>query len=241
MGRVRRRALLALAERETLRVARLWTQTILPPVFVSALFIVVFGVALGDRIRSIGGVPYESFIVPGLTLMGVGVAAFTNTATSLFQARNDGFIEDPASSPMGASELLTGYLAGGVVRGLAIGLATLVVAALLVGVSLAFAALGVVVGLHSKGWEQQAVVGQLVLQPLAFLGGTFYAVDAIDEPWRTLTHADPLLYMVAATRHAMLGGSEVPLAAALGVTFGLGTALLAWAWWAFRRGVGIRT
>jgi ABC-2 type transport system permease protein len=111
----------------------------------------------------------------------------------------------------------------------------------LVAISLAFSALGTVVGLHSTGWEQQNVVGNLVIQPLVFLGGVFYAVDALSEPWRSLTHADPIFYMVVAAREGTLGASEVPLGLSLGITVGLAVAMLAWAWWTFVRGVGIRT
>ena len=256
MRRARRRGTAALAEREVLRVLRLWNQTIAPPVVAAVLFIVVFGVALGSSIRLIDGVPYEEFIVPGLVLMGVATSAFGNNATSIYQARNDGFIEDPASSPMTSSQLLVGYLAGGVVRSLLIGVLTLaaarvfvsypvehpvVLAASLVGTSLAFSALGTVVGLYSTGWDQQNVVGNLVIQPLVFLGGVFYSIEALSEPWRSLTHADPIFYMVVAARHGMLGASDVAPGLSVSVTLGLAVAMLAWAWLTFARGIGIRT
>ena len=181
---------------------------------------------------------------------------FGNNATSIYQARNDGFIEDPASSPMSPTQLLIGYMAGGVVRSLLIGVLTLaaarlfvdfpmehpfVLALVLLGTSLAFTALGTVVGLYSTGWEQQNVVGNLVLQPLVFLGGVFYAVDRLGQPWEGLTHADPIFYMVVAARHGVLGDSEVALALSLGVTLGIAVAMTAWAWTTFLRGVGIRT
>ena len=235
---------------------RLWTQTIAPPVVSAALFIVVFGVALGSQIRTIDGVAYEQFIVPGLVLMGVATSAFGNNATSIYQARNDGFIEDPASSPMTPSQLLVGYLAGGVLRSLLIGVLTLaaarafvsypvmhpgVLAASLIGTSVAFSALGTVVGLYSTGWDQQNVVGNLVIQPLVFLGGVFYSIAALSEPWRTLTHADPIFYMVVAARHGMLGTSDIAPGLSVGITLGFAAAMLGWAWWTFVRGIGIRT
>ena len=256
LRRVRTRGMLALAEREALRVLRLWSQTIVPPVISAVLFIVVFGIALGGQIRTVDGVPYEQFIVPGLVLMGVATSAFANNAPSIYQARSDGFIEDPASSPMTASQMLIGYLSGGVLRSLLIGALTLAAArvfvdypierpallvAALVGTSLAFSALGVVVGLYSTGWDQQNVVGNLVIQPLVFLGGVFYSVDALTQPWRALTHVDPIFYMVVATREGMLGTSDVDPWLSIGVTLGLALALLAWAWVTFVRGVGIRT
>jgi ABC-2 type transport system permease protein len=239
-----------------MRVLRLWTQTIVPAVLVAVLFIVVFGVALGGQIRTVGDVSYEVFIIPGLVLMGVATSAFANTATSIYQARTDGFIEDPVSSPMAARHLLVGYLSGGVVRGLLIGVATMICAralvdypierplilgAALLATGVAFSALGVVVGLLSKGWEFQSVVGSLVIQPLVFLGGVFYAVTALSEPWRTLTHADPIYYMVLAAREGIAGHSEGPLTVSLGVTLGLAVVLTAWAWACFARGTGIRT
>ena len=256
LRRARWRGTGALAEREILRVMRLWRQTVAPSVVAAVLFIVVFGVALGSNIRLIDGIPYERFIVPGLVLMGVATSAFGNNATSIYQARNDGFIEDPASSPMTPSQLLVGYLAGGVLRSLLIGVLTLaaarvfvdypiehpaVLAASLVGTSLAFSALGTVVGLYSTGWDQQNVVGNLVIQPLVFLGGVFYSIDSLSEPWRSLTHADPIFYMVVAARHGMLGSSEIDPALSVGVTLALAGGMLAWAWLTFVRGVGIRT
>lgn len=256
LRRMRRRGTLALAEREVLRVLRLWSQTIVPPVLVAVLFIVVFGVALGDQIRVVDGLDYTVFIVPGLVLMGVATSAFANNATSIYQARNEGFIEDPASSPMEPRHLLMGYLAGGVVRGVLIGVATLAVARIvvdyplerplilalvLVAVAVGFAALGTIVGLKARSWESQNVVGTLVLQPLVFLGGVFYSVDTLGEPWRTISHANPIYHMVAAARTGLIGGAEVGTAAPLALTVVLAGALLAGAWWCFRRGVGIRT
>jgi ABC-2 type transport system permease protein len=256
LTRQRWRGVGALAERESARVLRLWTQTIAPQVIAATLFVVVFGIALGSQIDRVAGVPYDRFIVPGLVLMGVATQAFANNATSIYQARQDGFIEDPATSPMRASHLLVGYMSGGVLRSLLIGLGTLGVARVfvdysierpdllaltLIAAAIAFAALGTVVGLYSDGWEQQNFVGNLVIQPLAFLGGVFYAVDSLPSPWFEITHADPIFYMVAAARQAMLGDGEVSTLLAVGITLALAGAMVAWAWSCFARGVGIRT
>lgn len=256
LRRIRRRGMLALTEREVLRVLRLWSQTILPAVLVAVLFIVVFGVALGGQIRTVDGVPYETFIVPGLVLMGVATSAFANTATSIYQARSDGFIEDPAGSPMAARHLLGAYLAGGLVRGLAIGIVTLLcaralvdyplhrpllLAGALIATGIAFSALGIVVGLLSQGWEFQSVVGSLIIQPLVFLGGVFYSVSVLSEPWRALTHADPIYHMVLMTRTGIVGHPEGSLLAAVAVTVGAAVLMGLWAWWCLMRGTGIRT
>lgn len=246
----------ALAQREVTRVLRLWSQTIAPNVLSAVLFIAIFGIALGGRIRKIDGVDYDSFIVPGLILMGIGTSAYSNAASSLYQARFDGFIDDPVSGPMRARHLLCAYLAGGVVRGLSIGALTLVAAVFLVDLpavnptaaivvflcaSVAFSALGVGVGLIAKTWDQQSYVGNLILQPLVFLGGVFYSVNLLGEPWRGLTKADPILYMVTASRHGMLGTSEITLWISITVTVALTAAMVAWAGWLVSRGTGLRT
>ncbi|HEX4936953.1 MAG TPA: ABC transporter permease, partial [Gemmatimonadaceae bacterium] len=184
----------ALAQREVMRVLRIWSQTIAPNVVSSVLFIAIFGIALGGRIRQIDGIDYDAVIVPGLVLMGIGTAAYSNTASSLYQARFDGFIDDPVSGPMRARHLLFAYMAGGIVRGLVIGVLTLVAALFLVDLpavnptsaivaflltAVAFSALGVGVGLVAQTWDQQSYVGNLILQPLVFLGGVFYSAEVL--------------------------------------------------------------
>jgi len=255
LARAQWRGAAALAQREVTRVLRLWSQTVAPNVVSAILFIAIFGIALGGRIRRIDGIEYDAFIVPGLILMGIGTAAYSNTASSLYQARFDGFIDDPVSGPMRSRHLLAAYLAGGVVRGLAIGALTLVAALFLVDLpavnpttaivaflcaSVAFSALGVGVGLIASTWDQQSYVGNLVLQPLVFLGGVFYSVNVLGQPWRGLTKADPILYMVAASRHGMLGTAEVNVWVSLAVTAGLTGAMLAWAGWLVSKGTGLR-
>lgn len=250
------RGVAALAQREVTRVVRIWSQTIAPNVLSAVLFIAIFGMALGGSIRQIEGIPYDVFIVPGLVLMGIGTAAYANTASSLFQARFDGFIDDPVSGPMRARHLLVAYMAGGVVRGLLVGALTLVFAVILVDLpavnpiaaivaclcaAVGFAALGVGVGLIARTWDQQSYVGNLILTPLVFLGGVFYSVEVLSQPWRELTHANPIFYLVDATRHGMLGTSDVPVLLSLGVSAAVTAVLVVWAGLMMSRGKGIRT
>lgn len=256
LSRAQWRGVGALAQREVTRVLRIWSQTIAPNVVSAVLFIAIFGMALGGRIRQIDGIDYAAFIVPGLILMGIGTAAYANTASSIYQARFDGFIDDPVSGPMRARHLLIAYLAGGVVRGLAIGALTLLCAVFMVDLpvvnptaaivaflcaAVGFSALGVGVGLVAQTWDQQSYIGTLLLTPLVFLGGVFYSVNVLGQPWRGLTHADPILYMVAASRHGMLGTSEVSVWLSLGVSVGVTAILLMFAGAMMARGKGYRT
>ena len=156
------RGMMWLFKRETLRVGKLWTQTVLAPIVASALFIVVFGFSLSGRIRHIDGFPYREFIVPGLITMAMVQAAYSNNSSSVFQARSDRYINDVLSAPMHAWQMNIGYQVGGIVRSVAIGLGLgaiavpitgtpirepiVLVAAIGLGLLL-FAALGTVVGI----------------------------------------------------------------------------------------------
>lgn len=247
----RHRGLLALSARETHRVLKLWTQTILAPVISSLLFIVVFGLSLGGRIREIDGVPYDQFIVPGLIAMAMAQAAYSNNASSTFQARFDRYIHDVLSAPMRGWEINVGLSLGGAVRALAIGVALGVVAVPVTGVPvrapfalaaavaallLLFCALGVVVGIYAQSFDHHMAVNNVAILPLAFLGGVFYSVDLLPSPWEEISHLNPVFYLVQAIRYGFLGTADVSYWLALGVTLLCGAACAAWSAWLFATG-----
>lgn len=226
-----RRGTIALAGRETRRVLSLWTQTILPPILTAVLFLAVFGGALGHRIHRIEGIPYLSFILPGLLVMTVAGQAFANSSTSLFQAKNEGYIEDILTSPLRSWQLALSYMSGGLLRGLIAALtvalvalpfahegehpATTAVALILTG--LVFSSLGVITGIWADTFDQHAFVANIVITPLALVGGVFYSARTLDEPWSTLTRIDPIYYLVDATRAGLTGFHEASTAVALTV------------------------
>jgi len=240
-----------LAAREVLRVLKLWTQTIAAPVAAQLLFILVFGLALSGRIRNVSGVPYDQFIVPGLTIMAMVQAAYTNNASSVFQARSDRYINDILAAPMRPWEVNLGLSIGGAVRALLIGVFLLAIALPVTGAAVRqpvvlllavlcalvlFSALGVVVGIYAESWDHHGFVNNLVILPLTFLGGVFYSVDVLPSPWLQLTHANPIFYLVQAVRYGFLGTSDVSVSLALGVTAALAAAMVAWSSWLFRTG-----
>jgi ABC-2 type transport system permease protein len=237
------RGLRALSSRETARVLKLWTQTILAPVLSSALFIVVFGLSLGDRIREIDGFPYDQYIVPGLIAMSMAQAAYANNSASVFQARFDRYLNDVLAAPMRGWEVNLGLNLGGAVRALLIGGGLLAVAVPLTGVPVraplvlvaalalllvTFCAFGVVVGVYAESWDQSAFVTNLVILPLSFLGGVFYSVGRLPTPWQELSHANPLYYLIDAVRHGFLGTSDVPVGISLAVGAAMAAACVAW-------------
>jgi ABC-2 type transport system permease protein len=243
--------LIWLVKRETLRVSKLWTQTVLAPVVSSALFIVVFGFSLGGRIKEIEGVPYKQFIVPGLIVMAMVQAAYSNNSSSVFQARSDRYINDVLSAPMRPWQMNLGFNLGGVVRALMIGAGLAAVAipttgapvreplflipAVLIGMVL-FAALGTIVGIFAETFDHHTFVNNIVILPLAFVGGVFYSVSRLESPWHELSHANPLFYLVNAVRYGFLGHADVSVWLSLGVVAGLAIPTYLWSQWLFTSG-----
>ena len=247
----RHRGLLALSFREADRVLKLWSQTIVAPVLSSFLFIVVFGLSLGGRIRQIGGVDYDVFIVPGLITMAMAQAAYSNNSSSVFQARADRYINDVLSAPMRPWQVQLGLSFGGALRALAIGALLLALAMPVTGVPIReplvlavaialivvlFASLGVIVGIYAETWDQAGFVTNIVILPLSFLGGVFYSVALLPSPWHELSHVNPIFYLINAVRYGFLGTTDVPIGLALGVTAAFALAFVLWSAAMFRSG-----
>ena len=240
-----------LIKRETLRVSKLWTQTVLAPIVSSALFIVVFGFSLGGRIKEVQGFPYKEFIVPGLIVMAMVQAAYSNNSSSVFQARSDRYINDVLSAPMKPWQMNLGFNLGGVVRALMIGAGLAVVAILLTGAPVReplflvpsvfaglvlFGSLGTIVGIFAEKFDHHTFVYYIVILPLAFLGGVFYSVDRLGSPWHELTHVNPVFYLVNSVRYGFLGTSDVNHWLALAVTVALAVPAYLWSQWLFTSG-----
>ena len=247
----RHRGLLWLTGRETSRVLKLWTQTIVAPVVSSLMFILVFGLSLGGRINGVDGVEYEVFIVPGLITMAMVQAAYANNSSSVFQSRLDKYIHDILAAPMKPWEVNLGLSLGGTVRAVLIGLALAalslpitgtpvrepLVLALALGLALVlFSSLGVVVGVYANSFDHHTFVNNIILLPLTFLGGVFYSVDVLPSPWEQISHANPIFYLVQAVRYGFLGTSDVSIVLALAVTAALAGVVVAWSAWLFRTG-----
>jgi ABC-2 type transport system permease protein len=240
-----------LCKRETLRVSKLWTQTVLAPVVSSMLFILVFGLSLGGRIKQVGDVDYEVFIVPGLITMAMAQAAYANNASTIFQARFDRYVNDVLSAPMRPWQMTLGYTVGGLVRALAIGVSLLVLGFVLVDVPVEhpfelavatalgltlFASLGLVVGIYAEVWDHTTFIQNIVILPLTFVGGVFYSVDVLPSPWEELSHFNPIFYLVNAVRYGFLGESDVSIWLSLAVIATLAIPVYLWSLWLFSTG-----
>jgi ABC-2 type transport system permease protein len=249
------RGLAALTGREILRVLKLWTQTVGAPVISSFLFILVFGLSLGSRIKQIDGFEYDVFIVPGLITMAMVQAAYANNSATVFQAKFDRYLNDILAAPMRPWEVNLGLSLGGVVRALLIGIALLLAALLVVDVPVRepgvlvvavvlaltlFSSLGVIAGIYAESWDHTAFVNNLVILPLTFLGGVFYSVDVLPSPWQELSHVNPIFFLIQAVRYGFLGTSDVSVWLALAVTAVLAAICVAWSTWLFATGRRIK-
>ena len=245
------RGLMWLSKRETLRVSKLWTQTIVAPVVSSILFILVFGLSLGGRIKHVGDVDYKVFIVPGLITMAMVQAAYANNSASIFQARFDRYIHDVLSAPMKAWQMTLGFTVGGIFRAVAIGGSLLVLSIPLVGVPIErpfaliavavlllvlFSSLGVVVGIYADTWDHTTFISNIVILPLTFVGGVFYSVSVLPAPWHELSHVNPVFYLVNGMRFGFLGHSDVSIWLSLGVMAALAVPTYLWAQYLFSSG-----
>ncbi|WP_136439905.1 ABC transporter permease [Pacificoceanicola onchidii] len=244
-GRVNWLGLQTLAMREILRFANVWTQTLLAPLVTAGLFMVIFTIAIGERRGDVMGVPFSTFIAPGILMMTVIQNAFANTSSSIVISKVQGNIVDTLMPPLSGGELVLGYLAGGVARGLFVAMAILIAFWLFLGIvpahplaTLAFvilgaaflSALGMIAGIFANKFDQMAAITNFIVTPLAFLSGTFYSVEALPPVLYQITHLNPVFYLIDGARWGVIGVSDsAPLlgfAVALAAT--LAVCLLAW-------------
>jgi ABC-2 type transport system permease protein len=249
--RAERPAFLWLLEREVIRFLKIWRFSILGQVISALLFVLVFGVALSGRIDAVHGVPYDRFILPGLVVQAVFTVGFVNGTTSLFEARNDRYINAVLASPLRWWEINLALVLGGVVREILVGAGVLAIGAPLVGLGVArpafaLAALaavlvsgaqvGVLAGTYAKSLDHVYSFETLAVLPLGFLSGTFYSVSRLPGAWGALSHLNPLFYFVEALRIGLLGRGELPAGVALPVALGVAAVLSAWSLGLFRSG-----
>lgn len=225
-----------LYSKEVRRFLKVPGQTVLSPLITTTLYFVVFGYSLGSRMGEVHGVPYVRFIVPGLVFLGIANNAFLNSSSSLFIHKIQGTVVDLLVAPLGPGELLGGFIGGAMTRGLIVGLLTWAVALVFTGlhvehavliplmlllISYVFAVLGLLAAMWAEKFEQINFFPTFVMLPLTFLGGVFYSVDRLPDPWRQVSLFNPLVYMVDAMRYGMLGVADYSPWIGIGVLLAL--------------------
>lgn len=249
-------ALWTLVLKEIKRFTRIWPQTLLPPSITMAMYFIIFGNLIGSRIGDMDGFSYMDFIVPGLIMMSVITNSYSNVASSFFSNKFQRSIEEMMVSPMPNWVILSGFILGGMARGLGVGLIVTVVSLfftrltmehplltvlVVVLTSALFSIGGFINALLANKFDDISIVPTFILTPLTYLGGVFYSISMLPDFWQNVSMLNPILYMVNVFRYGFLGVSDIPVGWALAAIFAFIIVLFVAALTMLERGKGIRS
>jgi len=223
----------AIYKTEMARTLRTIWQSLATPVITTALYFIVFGGAIGSRIQHVGGVHYGAFIVPGLIMLTLLTQSINNASIGIYFPKFTGTIFELLSAPMSTVEAVAAYVGAAATKSIAIGLIILVTAtffteveilhpfwmvAFLFLTSITFSLFGFIIGIWARSFEQLAIIPSLIITPLTFLGGAFYSIDMLPQPWRTASLFNPVVYLVSGFRWSFFGIGDVSVGVSLGFT-----------------------
>jgi ABC-2 type transport system permease protein len=245
-----------LAVREVRRFTAVWTQTLLAPLVTAGLFLLIFSLAVGERRGDVMGVSFLHFLAPGILMMTVIQNSFANVSSSIVISKVQGNIVDTLMPPLSAGELMVGYLAGGILRGVLVAVATALVLFPLIGLGVArpmlallwvalggafLGALGIVAAIFANKFDQIAAITNFIVTPLSFLSGTFYSLETMPPVLAAISHANPVFYLIDGLRFAVLGVSDSSPLLGLLVVVGATAGVVALGWWMFRTGYRLKS
>ena len=240
---------------EMSRTFRTMLQSILSPVISTSLYFVVFGSAIGSRMTEIDGVSYGAFIVPGLVMLSILTESISNASFGIYMPKWSGTIYEVLSAPVSPLEVVLGYVGAAATKSVMIGTIILATAALfvplrvahpavmvlfLVLTSVTFSLFGFILGVWADGFEQLQIVPLLVVTPLGFLGGSFYSIHMLPEPWRTMTLFNPVVYLISGFRWSFYGVSDVSVTTSLLMTLAFLVVCGVAVGWIFRTGYRLK-
>jgi ABC-2 type transport system permease protein len=243
---------------EMARSIRTIWQSLVTPVITTSLYFVVFGAAIGGSIRSgaTGDVTYGAFIVPGLIMLSLFTQSIFNASFGIFFPKFTGTIYELLSAPVSPLETVIGYVGAAATKSIVLGLVILATAAFFVPIRIehplwmaafllliatTFCLFGFIIGIWGKNFEQIQFIPMLIVTPLTFLGGAFYSVNMLPEPWRTITHFNPVVYLIGGFRWSFYNTNDIGVGISLGATLGFFFLCLAIVWWMFRTGYRLKT
>ena len=245
-----------IVRKEMYRFIRIWPQTLLPPAITTALYFLIFGKLIGDRIGTIHGVSYMDYIVPGIILMSVITHSYANVVSSFYSTKFQHNIEELLVAPVPNWIILAGYISGGISRGVLVGAVVAVISLFftpltvqnpLMAISVClltatlFSLAGFINAILAESFDDISIIPNFVLTPLSYLGGVFYSVDMLPALWQHISLGNPILYMVNAFRFSVIGVSDVNISLAFLMTVGFIVLLTAFALWLLQRGTGIKS
>ena len=248
-------AYLTIARREILRFARIWVQTIIPPVVMVGLYFVIFGKLIGQRIGEMDGMSYVDFIMPGLVMMSIITNSYANVVSSFYGAKYSHYIEEMLIAPIPNIVILIGYVTGGIVRGMSVGIAVTLVSLFFTDFSIhaplivfgiafltafLFSLAGLINGVFARTFDDVTIIPTFVLTPLTYLGGIFYSIRLLPETWQQVSLINPIFYMVNSFRFGFRGVSDIGMGTAIMVILFFIVILFVFCMTLLERGTGIR-
>ena len=244
-----------IVRKEILRFSRIWMQTLIPPVVMVALYFIIFGNLIGQRIGDMDGMNYIDFIMPGLVMMSIITNSYANVVSSFYSAKHSYYIEEMLIAPIPNIVILLGYVTGGVVRGLSVGVAVTVVSLIFTDfyidnpfivlivaflTAFLFSLAGLINAVYANSYDHIAIIPTFVLTPLTYLGGIFYSIKLLPEFWQQVSLINPVLYMVNSFRFGFRGISDIDLSLAIGVILFFILVLFSFCMILLQRGTGIK-
>ena len=249
-------SLFSITRKESTRIFRIWVQTLVPPVITMTLYFIIFGRLIGSQLRDVGGYDYMAFIAPGLIMMSIITNSYTNTVSSFFSAKFQRNIEELLVSPTPDYIIVLGYVSGGMVRGLCVGLLVSFVSLFFIGIplynigyvilfailtSFVFSLAGMINGIFARKFDDISIIPTFVITPLTYLGGVFYSISLLPDFWQTLSRVNPIVYMIDGFRYGFLGISDIPVVSGLGMLFLFSVVLFSVNLYLLKKGIGIRS
>ena len=248
-------ALLTIVTKEVRRFMRIWPQTMLPPAITTALYFLIFGTLMGQRIGDISGASYMDYIVPGIILMSVISHSYANVVSSFYSTKFQRHIEELLVSPVPNWVILAGYVSGGVCRGLLVGTVVIGISLLFTTIpvnhlalsclvflltAILFALAGFINAVFADSFDDISIIPNFILTPLTYLGGVFYSVDMLPELWQKISLANPILYIVNSFRYGLIGVTDIDITVALTMIISFIVALIIFSLYLLKKGVGIK-
>ena len=242
--------------KEIHRFVRIWPQTLLPSAVTKSLYFLIFGKLIGGRIGAMHGIPYMDYIVPGVILMSVITNSYGNVVASFYSSKFQRNIEEMLIAPVPGWMMLSGYVGGGLARGLAVGGVVMGISAIFTDLKIAhpevvvlvflltailFSLAGFLNALFANSFDDISIIPNFVLTPLVYLGGVFYSIDLLPGIWKVISLVNPILYMISAFRYGFLGVADVNVERAVLIIIEFILVLLLWTLWLLRRGTGLKT
>jgi len=248
-------ALQSIWAKEIHRFARIWIQTLVPPVITMALYFIIFGNLIGARIGDMHGFSYMQFIVPGLIMMAVITNSYANVASSFFSAKFQRNIEELLVAPVPTYVVIAGYVGGGLARGICVGMLVTIISLFFVPLhvyswwaivlillltAMLFSLVGLINAVFATTFDDISLIPTFVLTPLTYLGGVFYSLTLLPPFWQKWSKLNPIVYMISGFRYGFLGISDVPLVFTMAVLMGFIVVFYLLSWYLIERGCGLR-